>query len=252
MNEAALHHLLDLSYEQYNRPDFKENDPISIPHRFRRKEDIEISAFFTALIAWGRRDIIIRNASHLMDLMEGSPYEFVLAGDPNELSDFVHRTFNGQDGRGLVLALRAIYQGGGSLEQLFAARPDEGDVFHAIVRARNRLLDTGHIPRRSHKHLANPAVGASAKRINMYLRWMVRQDACGVDFGIWRSIQPAQLICPLDIHTGTVARKLGLLDRKQSDWKAAVALTGRLRAFCPDDPVKYDFSLFGLGVYGVL
>ncbi|MDP5172577.1 MAG: TIGR02757 family protein [Bacteroidia bacterium] len=257
MSKEELRDILELSHETYNRPDFIADDPVKIPHAFSNREDIEISGFLTALIAWGRRDIIIRSANDLLDRMDREPYAFVTqatSSDLDRLTYFVHRTFNGSDARGLVLALRAAYQQHGGLEAIFAAgiRPGHSDVLHAIVTARNLLAASeGFLPR-TEKHLANPAKGSSAKRINMFLRWMVRQDRKGVDFGIWTSISPSQLICPLDVHTGNVGRQLGLLTRKQSDWKAALELTENLRQFCPEDPVKYDFSLFGLGVSGVM
>ena len=246
--------LLDLKHDQFNRPTFIAEDPVSIPHQFDRKEDIEISAFLTALIAWGRRASIIKNARHLVELMDHSPYDFVMHADEIELNavnSFVHRTFNGTDCRALIGSLKYVYEQHGGLEQIFCKgiKPGDSDVYNGIVHARNMLISPNDFPLRTHKHLANPAKGSSAKRINMFLRWMVRKDKHGVDFGIWESIRPDQLICPLDVHTATVGRKLGLLKRKQNDWKAATELTANLRLFCPEDPVRYDFSLFGLGIY---
>ena len=246
--------LLDLKHAQFNQPAFIEEDPICIPHQFERKEDIEISGFLTALIAWGRRISIIKNATRLVELMGRQPYDFVMhvhESELGELESFVHRTFNGLDCIALIKSLRNTYTRHGGLEQIFASgiSPPDEDVFHGIVHARNILTSQTDFPQRTHKHLANPAKGSSAKRINMFLRWMVRKDKNGVDFGIWDSIRMDQLICPLDVHTATVGRKLGLLERKQNDWKAAAELTAGLRQFCPEDPVKYDFSLFGLGIY---
>ncbi|MDX2247804.1 MAG: TIGR02757 family protein [Bacteroidia bacterium] len=246
--------LLEEKHNQYNTPDFIEEDPISIPHRFDRKEDIEIAGFLTALIAWGRRTSIINNAIHLMKIMDMAPYEYVMnavKGEMAELDEFVHRTFNGTDCQAILLSLRNVYQNHGGLEGLFSKgiHPAHENVFHTILFARDRLISLEDFPLRSQKHIANPGAGSSAKRINMFLRWMVRNDRRGVDFGLWKNIFPHQLICPLDVHTGNVARKLGLLIRTQNDWKAAAELTANLRAFCPEDPVKYDFSLFGLGVY---
>ncbi len=246
--------LLNQAYDRYNTPDFIREDPISIPHRFSRKEDIEISGFFAALIAWGRRDIIIRSANTLMDLMDQQPYHFVMEAGEEELERldaFVHRTFKGEDARALVLSLRQLYAHHGGLEQVFSEKikPSDPHVFHGIVHARAVLSSPTAFPDRTHKHLANPAKGSSAKRINMYLRWMVRDDKRGVDFGLWKSISPSQLLCPLDVHTGKIARRLGLLQRRQNDWKAVLELGEVLSGFCPEDPVKYDFSLFGLGVY---
>ncbi|WNJ20165.1 TIGR02757 family protein [Pontibacter sp. G13] len=246
--------LLDEKYAEYNQPTFIEEDPIRIPHQFDRKEDIEISGFLSALIAWGRRSMIIQNAERLMERMDWAPHQFVMHANEDELgrlSGFVHRTFNEVDARGLVLSLRSVYEQHGGLNQIFAAgiSPDDEDVYHGIIHAREILLSHPKLQGRTHKHVANPAKGSSAKRINMYLRWMVRPNSAGVDFGIWEGISPSQLICPLDVHTGNVARALGLLTRKQNDWKAASELTQNLRAFHPEDPVRYDFSLFALGVY---
>ncbi|MEZ4774270.1 MAG: TIGR02757 family protein [Bacteroidia bacterium] len=246
--------LLDQKYQQYNTPDFIEEDPISIPHQFDQKEDIEIAGFLTALIAWGRRTSIINNANKLMEIMGQSPYDFVMnaeAGELYGLDEFVHRTFNGGDCQALVLSLKNVYLNHGGLEKIFSKGIHEAheNVYHGILFARDRLVSYENFPERTQKHIANPAAGSSAKRINMFLRWMVRDDQRGVDFGLWKHISPHQLICPLDVHTGNVARKLGLLTRKQNDWKAAAELTANLRSFCPEDPVKYDFSLFGLGVY---
>lgn len=255
IKHEALRGLLDEAYDRYNQPDFIEEDPISIPHQFRQKEDIEISGFLTALIAWGKRVMIMRNAQGLVERMDLAPYEFVMQASEEELArldGFVHRTFNAIDARALVLALRRVYQEEGGLERIFVNGLTETseNVYAALTSARTQLLTGTDFPKRSQKHVANPATGSSAKRINMYLRWMVRKDKRGVDFGIWKGIGMHQLICPLDVHTGNVGRKLGLLTRKQNDWKAALELTNALRTFCPEDPVKYDFSLFGLGAYG--
>ncbi|MEZ4827397.1 MAG: TIGR02757 family protein [Bacteroidia bacterium] len=251
---SQLADLLDTKYEQYNTLAFIEEDPVSIPHMFERKEDIEIAGFLSALIAWGRRSSIIQNARRLVEMMGMEPYQFVRSaseGEIEELDTFVHRTFNGTDARAMIAALRNAYSQHGGLEGIFSRGIHSGheNVYHAILFARDRLISTPDFPARTHKHLANPASGSSAKRINMFLRWMVREDNRGVDFGLWKQISPRQLICPLDVHTGNVARKLGLLTRPQNDWKAAAELTASLRGFCIDDPVKYDFSLFGLGVY---
>ncbi|MEL6252788.1 MAG: TIGR02757 family protein [Bacteroidota bacterium] len=252
-----LKSFLDQQYERYNTPDFITEDPISIPHQFCKKEDIEISGFFSALIAWGRRDIIIRNARKLMERMEWAPFDFVSNAEEEELdalADYVHRTFNGEDLKALILGIRRVYQEEGGLEGIFSKgiQVQDIDIGNAIIYARSRLSASDTFPKRTHKHLANPSKGSSAKRISMYLRWMVRKDDRGVDFGIWDSIRMDQLICPLDVHTGTIARKLGILQRKQNDWKAALELTKALKAFDPHDPVKYDYSLFGLGAYDEL
>lgn len=252
-----LHAFLDQQHDRYNRSTFIEEDPISIPHQFTKKEDIEISGFFSALIAWGRRDIIIRNAQNLMERMDMEPHAFVTQASEEELevlNGFVHRTFNQIDCKALVYGLRHAYLHEGGLEGIFSKEIKESDtnIANAILGARNTLIASQAFPQRSHKHLANPAKGSSAKRISMYLRWMVRRDERGVDFGIWNNIRMDQLICPLDVHTGTIGRKLGILKRKQNDWKAAVELTNALKTYDPLDPVKYDYALFGLGAYDAL
>lgn len=234
----------------YNRPSFIEDDPISVPHRFRKKEDIEISGFLTATISWGNRKSIIRNAMRLMELMGHSPHEFLLHAKPAELKPllkFVHRTFNGGDCLFFLEALRKINRHDGGLETLFRYMNTLGPA-KTISQFRQRFLETEHLSR-SEKHLANPEKGSAAKRINMFLRWMVRNDHQGVDFGIWPSVSPAALICPLDLHSGKVARDLGLLNRRHNDWQAATELTDSLREFNPTDPVKYDFALFGMGIF---
>lgn len=253
-NKASIFELLEDRYQRYNTPSFIETDPIYVPHQYSQKEDIEISGFLTAVIAWGRRSSILQNANSLMERMDFAPYDFVRnsqGADKEQLTGFVHRTFNEVDCLALVDSLREVYTTAGGLEGIFSkgVSKQAPDILGGIVSARKHLLDFPHFPRRTHKHVANPLSGSAAKRINMFLRWMVRTDGYGVDFGLWKQISPSQLICPLDVHSGNVARKLGLLTRKQNDWKAAVELTSNLRKFCPEDPVKYDFSLFGLGVF---
>jgi uncharacterized protein (TIGR02757 family) len=245
--------LLDRKFEQYNNPVFIRTDPISVPHRFSQKEDIEIAAFLAATLAWGRRSTIIINALKLMELMDNQPYAFVLNFSEKDLvafRKFVHRTFNAGDCAYFLWALKNIYQQHPSLEEAFTAGFSfaEQNVKQAILNFRNRFFSLEPITR-AQKHVANPAKNASAKRLNMFLRWMVRNDDRGVDFGIWNRILPSQLICPLDIHSGRVARKLGLLQRRADDWKAAEELTENLKLYDPVDPVKYDFALFGLGVF---
>lgn len=246
--------LLDLAHDRYNQPAFISEDPIQIPHSFEKKEDIEISGFLAALIAWGRRPMIIRNAHRLMELMEHAPHDFVMHASEDELArlePFVHRTFNGEDAKAMVRSLRMVYREKEGLEGVFssAIKPEHPDVYQGIVSLHQLMTQPDWFTQRTYKHLANPAKGSAAKRLNMYLRWMVRQDKRGVDFGLWKGIRPSQLLCPLDVHTGNVARQLGLLHRKQNDWKAVVELTESLRTFCPEDPVKYDFSLFSIGIH---
>ena len=248
---SDLANLLEKKSLQYNSPNFIPADPISIPHRFTKKEDIEISGFLTALISWGRRDLIIRNASNLMQLMGNQPYEFITNCGQSELkkvTGYYYRTFNSDDLLFLVNALKNVYLHEGGLERLATDGFNiQGKVIGGIMGIRHGLLKYDHL-KRSEKHLANPETGSAAKRINMFFRWMVRNDNRGVDFGLWKGIPPVALMCPLDLHSGRVARMLGLLRRKQNDWKAVEELTANLRKLDPQDPVKYDFALFGLGV----
>jgi len=244
---------LDQKSDQYNSVQFIETDPVSVPRIFTKKEDIEIAGFMAAMISWGQRITIIRNAKLLMQWMDNDPYDFILHFKHSDLQPFrkfIHRTFNGMDCEYFMWSLKNIYQRYGRMENAFGKGfgEDEPDVKNAIINFRHRFFELDH-PARTEKHIANPAKKASAKRINMYLRWMVRQDDKGVDFGIWESITPGQLICPLDVHVAAVARKLGLMERKINDWLAAEELTVNLRKFNPEDPVKYDFALFGLGIF---
>lgn len=251
MKQTELKEFLDAKVQQYEHPKFLETDPIQVPHRFTRKEDIEISAFLTATIAWGNRRSIINNALKLMELMGHSPYDFVLEytdGPTKELSSFVHRTFNGEDLDYFVKSLRNIYLNHGGLEAVFAEHAKEDSLQTAISDFKKIFFELPH-PLRTQKHLSDPLKGSAAKRINMFLRWMVRSNATSVDFGLWKNISPSQLSCPLDVHSGNVARKLKLLTRKQNDAKALAELDKNLRKLDPSDPVKYDFALFGLGVF---
>lgn len=249
-----LYEFLEEKHDLYNRSSFIESDPISIPHQFSKKEDIEISALLTATIAWGQRPTIIRNAKQLMELMGNSPHEFILNFKNNDLKrfkKFKHRTFNGVDCVYFIKALQNIYKNHNGLEKIFNFsnwREKGGEAKATITNFRNVFFELPH-PDRTQKHISNPTEGSAAKRINMFLRWMVRKDKRGVDFGIWKNLRPSQLSCPLDVHSGNVARKLGLLTRKQSDWKAVEELTNKLKEFDANDPVKYDFALFGLGVF---
>lgn len=250
MNYYQVKELLDKSVLEFNRPDFIPDDPISIPHRFTSKEDIEIAGFLVAILAWGNRKTIIRNTNSLLTWMDNAPAQFIRnfkEGDLKPFTQFVHRTFNGDDCLFFLNSLQNIYTRHEGLEQAFSSDADESEAKYAIMNFRQIFLQTPHL-QRSEKHLANPQKNSSAKRINMFLRWMVRKDSRGVDFGLWNSLSPAALMCPLDVHTANVSRQLGLLSRKQNDWKAVEELTGSLREFDPDDPVKYDLALFGLGV----
>lgn len=251
MDHDALKSFLNEKADFYNRPDFIQSDPIRIPHRFSHRYDIELSAFLTATIAWGQRLLIIRSAERLMSLMGHSPYEFVMEADNNHinrLGQFVHRTFNGTDLQFFVQSLRHLYIHHGGLEGAFCSTyATHRSIAESLKNFRQLFLSIAH-PARSRKHLADVANNASAKRLNMFLRWMVRQDNRGVDFGLWPAIPACDLYLPLDLHTGNIARKLGLLARKQNDWKAVEEVTAVLRTFDPTDPVRYDFALFGLGI----
>lgn len=260
MTRKELKEFLDAKVLQYEHPKFLESDPLQIPHRFSRKEDIEISAFLTATIAWGNRKSIINNATRLMQLLDNSPYDFTInhqESDLERLSGFVHRTFNAQDASYFVKSLRNIYLNHGGLEAVFAQNggtrqenPNFGadSLQLAISSFKKTFFELPH-PARSQKHVSDPMKGSAAKRINMFLRWMVRPEDTGVDFGLWDTIGTNRLSCPLDVHSGKVARKLKLLKRKQNDAKALAELDKNLRKLDPIDPVKYDFALFGLGVF---
>ncbi|WP_439181511.1 TIGR02757 family protein [Carboxylicivirga taeanensis] len=250
MNLSEIKKFLDEKVDQYNRPEFIENDPIAIPHLFTQKEDIEIAGFLTATIAWGRRDQILKSARHLMRLLDYAPADFLLSAsltDWAHFEKFYYRTFTTVDCIYFLKALKEIYLNHGGLEAVFLSQYKRGNIKLALTRFRELFLSFD-APARTHKHVANIQKGASAKRLNMFLRWMVRTDDRGVDFGIWNTISPADLLLPLDVHTGNVSRQLGLLKRKQNDIKAVDELMETLRVFDVNDPVKYDFALFSLGV----
>ncbi len=245
-----LKEFLDQKTEQYNRPGFIENDPISIPHLFKKKQDIEIAGFFAATLAWGQRKTIVRKCKELMTLMDSDPHEFILhhtEKDLKRLLDFKHRTFNATDLLYFVESLRHYYIEYDSLESAFYSSPKDETVERGLIKFHNKFFELDH-PHRTRKHIATPERKSTCKRLVMYLRWMVRQDNKGVDFGIWKKISPRQLVCPCDLHVDRVARKLKLIKRKQTDWQTALELTRNLKKFDPDDPVKYDFALFGLGI----
>lgn len=251
MNKSDLKAFLDEKVVQYNHPKFLESDPIQVPHRFTNKEDIEISGFLTATIAWGNRKSIINNANYLMDLLDNAPYDFVTnhsETDLDKLNTFVHRTFNGSDLQVFIQSLKNIYLNYNGLENVFFTFQETNTLQFAISQFKNVFFEIPH-EQRTKKHVSDPMKGSAAKRINMFLRWMVRDNSTGVDFGIWKSLKPSQLSCPLDVHSGNVARKLKLLKRKQNDAKALAELDKNLRILDPLDPVKYDFALFGLGVF---
>ncbi|MFV0566424.1 MAG: TIGR02757 family protein [Flavobacteriaceae bacterium] len=249
MNQTQLKDFLDAKVVQYNNPRFIESDPIQIPHQFSLKEDVEISGFLVSTIAWGNRKMIINNGRKMMALMDHSPFDFVInhtTADLENLNGFVHRTFNEVDFKFFVKSLKNIYQNHGGLEAAFSI--ESPSLQHNISIFKQLFFEIEH-EHRTHKHVSDPLKGSAAKRINMFLRWMVRPNTTGVDFGIWNTISPSALSCPLDVHSGNVARKLGLLERKQNDAKALAELDANLRKLDAKDPVKYDFALFGLGVF---
>lgn len=247
MNTKDLKEFLDFKVEQYNTPNFIETDPIQLPHRFSKKEDIEIVGFLVSMIAWGNRASIIKSGTRLIEIMENSPHEFIQHYRSSNSSHFVHRTFNSIDLDFFFRSLQNIYKNG-SLEAAFSKDEKIEGAKGRIVNFRNKFLSIGH-EERSNKHVSNPMKNSASKRLNMFLRWMSRKDKCGVDFGIWNTICPSELYIPLDVHTGNNSRDLGLLKRKQNDWKALEELMTALRKFDPLDPVKYDFALFGIGVF---
>jgi len=249
MNKEKLKHILDKKVDLYNQPSFIDKDPVSIPHLFKRKQDIEIAGLMAALFSWGNRTTILNKSRELMERMQHQPYQFCMrstkAGLRN-LMGFKHRTFNESDLLYFIDFFKRHYSKHESLATAFFPRTDM-TVEEGLNHFREYFFESEH-ERRTEKHVASPAQGSACKRLNMYLRWMVRRDENGVDFGIWKKITPADLICPLDVHVARTARNYGLLKRTQNDWQAAVELTKALKKFDPQDPVKYDFALFGTGI----
>jgi len=244
-----LKEFLDEKVIQYNNPSFIELDPIQVPHSYNRKEDIEIAGFLSAIISWGNRTSIVKNAKRMLGYMGDSPYDFIINHNDRQLKPiegFVHRTFNSDDLLTFIEGLKHLYKHKDGLEGIFVKYQTNESLQPAIHELKKEFFTVPHLDR-TRKHLPDPMTGSAAKKINMYLRWMIRQDNAGVDFGIWKSISPSILSCPLDIHCGNVARKLGLLCRKQNDAKAVQELDCILRKMDNQDPVKYDFALFGLG-----
>jgi len=242
---------LNLKAEEYNNINFIKDDPIQIAHHYKKKEDIEISGFLTSTIAWGNRKSIINSSIKMMKLMDDDPHNFIMYHTEKDLKGllkFVHRTFNGYDLIQFLISLRHIYKNYGGLETVFAQNIKNQSMHNSIHEFKKIFFEIEHTER-TKKHISDPFKGSASKRINMFLRWMVRKDSKGVDFGIWKSIDQKNLSCPLDIHSGNVARKLGLIKRKQNDHKAVIELDSILRSFDANDPVKYDFALFGLGVF---
>jgi uncharacterized protein (TIGR02757 family) len=252
MHKTELKNFLNFKSDLYNRPEFIDSDPVSIPHRFTKKEDIEISAFLTATIAWGYRPTIISNAGRLMSLMHETPHNFILnaqSKDLKSLQSFVHRTFQCDDLLYFISSLKNIYQNHQGLQNVFyEGYKKNNSIKESINHFREIFFECEHLQRTT-KHISSPEKNSSCKRINLFLRWMIRNDNMGVDFGIWNNFSAADLYCPLDVHSGNISRKLDLLKRKQNDWKAVEELTNNLKQFDSEDPVKYDFALFGLGIF---
>ncbi len=250
MKKSEIKIFLDEKVALYNNKNFIESDPIQIPHLFNKKEDIEIAAFLTATISWGNRKMIIKNAKQMVELLDHSPHDFVLnhtSKDLKNLENFVHRTFNGHDFIQFTKSLQHIYKNYNGLEAIFTVN-NTTNYFDSIHQFKKVFFEVDHL-KRTQKHVSDPLKKSAAKRIHMFLRWMVRDNTTGVDFGIWKTHNSAHLSCPLDVHSGNVARKLKLLKRKQNDLQAVIELDNTLRSFDAKDPVKYDFALFGLGVF---
>jgi uncharacterized protein (TIGR02757 family) len=246
-----LKEFLEEKVEKFNQPQFIINDPLSVPHMFSKKQDIEIAGFFAAMLAWGQRVTIIRKCKELLQRMDNDPHQFILSHKPNDLKtfqDFKHRTFNSTDALYFIESLKSIYSKFDSLESAFLVPVKAESIETGLINFHHLFFSLPDHPHRTKKHLPTPERKSTCKRLVMYLRWMVRADNKGVDFGIWKKISPSQLICPCDLHVDRVARKLKLIKRKQTDWQTALELTDNLKKFDPADPVKYDFALFGLGI----
>lgn len=286
INFQSLKDFLDSRVERYNRPEFIANDPVCIPHQFSLKQDIEIMGFWASILAWGQRKTIINKCRELIQLMDGAPYDFIVNHEESDLKRFLafkHRTFNDTDTLYFIEFFKQHYQHSDTLESAFIkpvqsifrgdfitddlsldeniemssapcylsemnAKLTESPVEAALNHFRNYFFSLADHPLRTKKHVSSPGQKSTCKRLNMFLRWMVRNDQHGVDFGIWHQLKPADLICPTDLHVERVARKLNLISRKQVDWLTAIELTENLKKFDPADPVKYDFALFGLGI----
>ena len=253
MNKQELKEFLDRKVDEYNQPSFVKSDPVCVPHCFKVQQDIEIAAFFAAVFAWGNRTTIIQKCKELMQRMDNAPYDFIRYHEEQHLKQmlgFRHRTFNDTDLLYFVSFLRQHYKKSKSLETAFTKGMQDGDedTGNALSGFYHYFFSMEHVPERTKKHIASPERKSTCKRLNMFLRWMVRNDGKGVDFGIWKQIKPSQLVCPVDLHVARVARRFKLLTRQQTDWQAAIDLTDHLKQLDPADPVKYDFALFGLGI----
>ncbi len=253
MEQGKLKILLNQAVEKFNQPDFIKNDPISIPHRFSKLQDIEIIGFWVSMLAWGQRKSIINSANRLIDLMDGAPHDFIMNHEEKDravFSSFKHRTFQYIDSLYFLEFFQDFYKKNNSLEKAFSQHLMKGDttVENALKGFHEQFFALEHSPKRTRKHVSTPIRKSTCKRLNMFLRWMVRQDKKGVDFGLWKDIKTSQLLMPLDVHVDRVARQFNLIQRKQTDWKTVLELTDALKNFDPKDPVKYDFALFGLGI----
>lgn len=253
MNKQQLKEFLDRKVDEYNQPSFIKSDPVCVPHSFTVQQDIEIAAFFAAIFAWGNRTTIIQKCRELMQRMDNAPYDFIRYHEEQHLKQllsFKHRTFNDTDLLYFVSFLKLHYKKNKSLETAFSKgmQKDDADTGNALSYFYHYFFSLEHVPERTRKHIASPERKSTCKRLSMFLRWMVRNDDKGVDFGIWKQFKPSQLVCPVDLHVARVARRFKLLERPQTDWQAAVDLTDHLKQLDADDPVKYDFALFGLGI----
>jgi uncharacterized protein (TIGR02757 family) len=248
---TSLRDFLDSKVNQFNRTDFIELDPISIPRQYKKKQDIEIAGLIASVLAWGQRVTVINKSRELLSLMDNAPHDFLMhhkLADLKPFEKFKHRTFNATDALYFMEALKNIYVHHSSLEEAFLVLPSEPNVGKGLIHFHHLFFSLPTFPKRTKKHISTPERKSACKRLNMYLRWMVRQDTKGVDFGLWKKISPSQLICPLDLHVERVARKLKLIKRTQVDWETALELTENLKLLDPSDPIKYDFALFGLGI----
>jgi len=253
MNQAAstVQPLLEQKYKEYNNSRFIESDPIALPHRFSKLQDIEIIGFWVAMLAWGNRKSIIQSGNKLVALMDNAPHDFILHHQDSDLKrmfDFKHRTFNTTDTLYFIEFLKQHYRQHHSLEMAFKTSAKEATVEQSLIHFHDYFFSLEDAPERTRKHIATPLRGSTCKRLNMFLRWMVRKDKHGVDFGRWKTIKPSQLLIPLDVHVDRTARKLGLISRQQTDWQTVLELTENLKQFDPKDPVKYDYALFGISI----
>lgn len=253
MTHTQLHNWLEYHHDKFNQPAFIENDPISVPHQFSGMQDIEIAGFFAAILAWGLRKTTINKCNQLIKLMDGAPHDFIVNHQPKDLKSFLHfkhRTFQTTDLLYFIQFFKNYYQQNHSLQTAFSShiKMDDTHIGNALIGFQQQFFALPDAPKRTQKHIATPARNSTCKRLCMYLRWMVRQDDRGVDFGLWKDIKPSQLLCPFDVHVERLARRFNMINRKQRDWKTTLELTETLKTFDPNDPVKYDFALFGLGV----